>query len=99
MNRHFDSIRARALACGIGLCVLASNASALFIVNQPWLRPAKSGQSTEMYMNLTSTNGATRVAVHTDEAEAIVIRSPGKGGRTLDALPLPAKTLVHKRPH
>jgi hypothetical protein len=48
----------------------------LFIVNQPWLRPAKSGQSTEMYMNLTSTDGATLVAVRSDEAAAIVIRGP-----------------------
>ena len=97
MNRHFG-IRARVFACGLGLCVLAPDASALFIVNQPWLRPAKSGQSTEMYMNLTSTEGATLVAVRTDEAAAIQIRGPGKGARTLDALPLPAKTLVALAP-
>ena len=58
MNRYFVSVRAWALACGLGLCVPAPDACALFIVNQPWLRPAKSGQSTEMYMNLTSTDGA-----------------------------------------
>jgi copper(I)-binding protein len=98
MNRHFGSIRAQALACGLGLCVLASDACALFIVNQPWLRPAKSGQSTEMYMNLTSTDGATLVAVRTDDAAAIVIRGPGKGARTLDVLPLPAKALVALAP-
>jgi periplasmic copper chaperone A len=98
MNRRFAGIRARALACGLGLFVLAADASALFIVNQPWLRPAKSGQSTEMYMNLTSTDGAALVGVHTDEAAGIVIRGPGKDARTLDTLPLPAKTLVALAP-
>ena len=98
MDRYLVSVRAWALACGMGLCVLAADACALFIVNQPWLRPAKSGQSTEMYMNLTSTDGATLVAARTEEAAAIVIRGPGKGLRTLDALPLPAKTLVALAP-
>ncbi len=98
MNCHFVSVRAGALACGLGLCVLAADACALFIVNQPWLRPAKSGQSTEMYMNLTSTDGATLVAARTDEAAAIMIRGPGKGARTLDALPLPANAEVALAP-
>jgi copper(I)-binding protein len=51
-----------------------------------------------MYMNLTSTDGATLVAVRTDEAAGIVIRGPDKNARTLDTLPLPAQTLVALAP-
>ncbi len=87
-----------ALCCGLVLLLLAPSANALFIVNQPWARPAGSGQSTEVYMNLTSTDGATLVAVHTDDAAEIVIRPPGKNTRTLAALPMPAGTLVALAP-
>ena len=98
MEYDFCNIRSRALACGLGLSLLALDANALFIVNQPWLRPAKSGQSTEVYMNLTSTDGAALLAVGTDGAASAVIRDPGNGTNTLDLLPLPAKTLVALAP-
>ena len=94
MHHSIRSIRVGTLAFGLGLALLASDACALFIVNQPWLLPAKSGQTTKSYMNLTSTDGATLVAVRTDEAAAIAIRGPGQSGRTIAQLPLPAKTLV-----
>ena len=87
-----------ALRCGLVLLLLAPGANALFIVNQPWARPARSGQSTEVYMNLTSTDAATLVAVHTDDAEEIVIRPPGKNARTVATLPMPAGALVALAP-
>jgi copper(I)-binding protein len=94
------SIRIRGLscACGLTLVLLAGDASALFIVNLPWLRPAASGQSTELYMNLTSTDGATLVAVRTGDAAQVVIHGGGKGARVVPQLPLPAKTLVALAP-
>jgi periplasmic copper chaperone A len=98
MHHNVRSIRSLRLICGVVLMLLAPGASALFIVNQPWVRPAKSGQSTAVYMNLTSTDGATLVAVHTDEAAAIVIRGSGKAARTIPVLPLPAKILVTLAP-
>jgi len=98
MHHPIRSIRVWTLTCGLGLVLLASDASALFIVNQPWLLPAKSGQTTKSYMNLTSTDGATLVAVRTDEAAAIAIRGPGKSGRAIAQLPLPAQTLVSLAP-
>ena len=87
-----------ALRCGLVLLLLAPSANALFIVNQPWARPARSGQSTEVYMNLTSTDGATLVSVHTDVAEEVVIRPPGKQARTVATLAMPAGTLVALSP-
>jgi copper(I)-binding protein len=98
MHPKVASFRGLTLTCGLVLVLLAPNASALFIVNQPWARPAKFGQSTDVYMNLTSTDGASLVAVHTDEAAAIVIRGPGNGARKILMLPLPAGTLVALAP-
>ena len=83
-----------ALRCGLILLLLAPSANALFIVNQPWARPARSGQATEVYMNLTSTDGATLVAVHADDAEEVVILPPGKHARPVATLPMPAGKLV-----
>src|SRR5271168_3334398 len=55
--RHFLSTsRCVALGCALGLGLTAPYASALFIVNQPWIRPAQQAQATEAYMNLTSTD-------------------------------------------
>jgi copper(I)-binding protein len=80
------------------LMLFASHANALFIVNQPWARPANVGQSTEVYMNLTSTDGATLVAVRTDAATGMAIRAPGKGTQSVDRLPLPAGILIALAP-
>jgi len=49
-------------------------------------------------MNLTSTDGATLVAVHTDEAAAISVRGSGKDAGTALPLPLPAGTVVALAP-
>ena len=49
-------------------------------------------------MNLTSTDGATLVAVQTDDAEEIVIRPPGKDARTVATLAMPAGALVALAP-
>jgi len=87
-----------ALPCGLALLFLAPSAHALFIVNQPWLRPAARGQSTEVYMNLTSTDGTTLVAVHSDEAAAVAIVGPGKGTAAVASMALPAGTVVALAP-
>lgn len=75
-----------------------SAAGALFIVNQPWVRPAKTGQTTEAYMNLTSTDGARLVAVSTDAAKEVGIRAPGKSTVNAPYVKLPAGALVALAP-
>jgi len=87
-----------ALSCGLVLLLLAPVANALFIVNQPWVRPAARGQSTDVYMNLTSTDGAAVVAVRSDEAAAVAIVGPGKGSAAVASLTLPAGTVVALAP-
>ena len=74
-----------ALMAGFVLGPAPSFAAALFIVNQPWVRPAKVAQTTEAYMNLTSTDGAKLVAVSTTAAKDAVIRAPGRRASTRPA--------------
>jgi copper(I)-binding protein len=81
-------------ALGFALALAAQQANALFIVNLPWARPAQRGQTTEAYMDLTSTDGATLVGVTSDAAAAVAIRAPGKISTKVIGVPLPAKTVV-----
>jgi periplasmic copper chaperone A len=87
-----------ALVCGLGLGLLAQHASALFIVNQPWVRPAQRLQVTEAYMNLTSTDAATLVGAVSADAGSVAIRAPGKATGNLARLPLPARSVVALAP-
>jgi len=78
--------------------LLAAQAQAIFIVNQPWVTPVARGGSTEAYMDLTSTEGATLVAVATDAAAAVAILGPGKTAKKAEGVALPERTLVALRP-
>lgn len=94
----FLSVRRRvALGVGLGLALVAQQASALLIVNQPWVRPAQRAHATEAYMNLTSTEGASVVGVVSDAA-GVSIRGPGSSQRSLQRLALPAQSRVALAP-
>ena len=82
----------------LALALPATGAQALTVVNQPWVRPATAGHSTEAYMNLTSTEGATLIAVRTDSAGAVEVHRPGDNKRTTTELSLPAQTIVELAP-
>jgi periplasmic copper chaperone A len=87
-----------ALTLGLGLALAAQQASALFIVNQPWARPAQRGQATEVYMDLTSTEGAMLVGVTSDAAAAVTVLAPGRNSTKPTRVPLSANTLVALAP-
>jgi copper(I)-binding protein len=70
---------------GLAIAVCAQDARAIFIVNQPWMRPAPQGGSTEAYMDLTSTEGATLIAAHSTIAN-VVVRSKGASAGRLSLL-------------
>jgi periplasmic copper chaperone A len=99
MQHSFVTRRHVALACGLGLVLLAQTASALFVVNQPWIPPAQKGQTTEAYMNLTSTDGAALVGVASAAAASATILAPGKKANVVDRVSLPARKLVALAPH
>jgi copper(I)-binding protein len=82
----------------LALALVTADADAIFIVNQPWVLPAAKGRSTAVYMDLTSTEGATLVAAKSDAAEGVSIRGP-KGTPRGAPLALPARTMVHLAPN
>jgi copper(I)-binding protein len=94
--RHRLSARRLLLAGAIGFALLASDASALFIVNQPWVRPARKAQTTNAYMNLTSTDGATLLAARSEGALHVSLRSAHSTAAA--GLPLPAKSEIALAP-
>jgi copper(I)-binding protein len=86
------------LLFALTLALPAALAQALTVVNEPWIRPAAAGHSTEAFMNLTSTEGATLVAARSDSAAGVTLQRPGRGMGTIAALPLPAGTIVELAP-
>lgn len=86
------------LILGLAVAIASSPASALFIVNQPWVRPAQAAQSTEAYMNLTSTDGAKLIAVRSDAAKTTALRAPGGKPVVVSSVRLPAEVLVALAP-
>ena len=93
-------IRSRRLAVALGLFLAASGtaAQALVVINQPWVKPAAAGRSTEAYMNLTSTEGGTLVAARSDLADATTLHRPGSDARAAAELALPAGAIVELAP-
>jgi len=82
-RRHASIV---ALAGALALVLVASNASALFIVNQPWVSPARTGQTTNAYMNLTSTDGATLLDARSEDSRRVLVHS-ARAARVVVALP------------
>jgi len=77
------------------------DATGLLVVNQPWVRPARAGQNTEAFMDLTSTAGATLVAVESPDAASASLRSPASKrttGGSVDHIALPSGKLVALAP-
>jgi copper(I)-binding protein len=82
--------RSAAFAFVFAMSIASTDARAIFIATEPWVRPAASGQSTEAYVLLTSTEGATLVGARCAVAASIELRSTTTGHSSLGALPLPA---------
>ena len=88
--------RLPALAGAVAFALLASDASAMFIVNQPWVRPAGKAQTTQAYMNLTSTGGATLLAARSEDAQRVSLRSANSTAPA--GLVLPARSEIALAP-
>jgi copper(I)-binding protein len=89
--------RIAALAIALSLAMGATRAYALFIVNQPWVKPGV--KTTEAYMVLDSTEGATLLEARSPVAARVTLHGPGPGGDgTHRKLELPAGVAVTLRP-
>jgi len=93
MTRHAFYARSLATCLGVALAIVATEASAIFVVNQPWMTPAATGRSTSAYMDLTSTEGATLVAARSEVAASVSIRAPNQRAGSAH-LSLPAGKMI-----
>ena len=98
MTYRCSGAKWRARLCCAAAMLIATHAQALFIVSQPWVIPAEGGASTEVYMDLTSTEGATVVGVSTDAAAAAALLRPGKPSKEAQGIVLAPGKLMELRP-
>jgi copper(I)-binding protein len=83
------------LAFATPTVVAANDAAAIFVAREAWLRPAARAGSTEAYVEVASTEGATPVGARSTAAASIEIHAPGKSRTTIREIALPAgKTLL-----
>ena len=94
--RHLSRIRRLHFIGAISVALLTPNAEALFIVNQPWVRPALTAKTTHAYMNLTSTDGATLLGARSADALRVSIHSARSTPAPI--LVLPARSEVALAP-
>jgi periplasmic copper chaperone A len=86
---------AAALLCSHALCQNLGTVP-VFVVNQPWVAPARKAQTTHAYMNLTSTDGATLLSARSDDARRVSLRSAHSAAAA--GLALPARSEVSLAP-
>ena len=84
-----------ALLCSPALCQNLGTVG-VFVVNQPWLHPARKTQTTHAYMNLTSGDGAMLLGARSEDARRVSLRSAR--GAAAAGLALPAKSEVALAP-
>jgi len=87
------------LAFGSAIALGATDATAIFVVAEPWVRAGTNARSAEAYMELTSTEGATLIGVRCATTSSIEIRRPGTSRASIPELELPAGDKVMLAPH
>jgi copper(I)-binding protein len=86
---------AAALLCSPALCQNLGTIP-VFVVNQPWVAPARKAQTTHAYMNLTSTNGATLLGARSADAGRVSLHSAHSAAAA--GMALPARSEVSLAP-
>ena len=89
---------ARSVFLALALAFAATKAQAIFVINEPWVRVAADGRSAQVYMRLTSTEGAALISVTSFAADRVLIRATGPGESTVREVPLPAGQRVELAP-
>ena len=97
MYKCYDSVWHR-IALGLAAMLIATDAAAILVVSEPWVRVSPKAHSAEGYVTLRSTEGATLVGVRTDAAARIEIRKPGTTGASIGEIKLPAGETVMLAP-
>lgn len=86
---------AAALLCSPALCQNLGTVD-VFVVNQPWLHPARKAQTTHAYMNLNSSGGTMLLGARSEDARRVSLRSAH--GAAAAGRVLPAKSEVALAP-
>ena len=90
------SLTRNGLAMLLAGCLLhACAAHAVLSINEPWLRAERDGRSAALFVRLTSSDEAAVVAVDSFAARRTSMRD---AARAVNAIALPAGTLVELRP-
>ena len=88
---------AASFALCAALTLTGTRAYALFIVNQPWVKPG--ARTSEAYMVLTSTEGATLIGVRSPVAASASLRAAATSGERVRAtFAMPAGLPIALRP-
>jgi copper(I)-binding protein len=80
------------------LLLVGVHAQAVFVVTEPWIRPAQQAHSTEAYMELMSSDGATLIGARTPVAASVALKGVHGATGAPIALPLPATATVMLAP-
>ena len=75
---------------GLVLTLAPTICGAMSVVNYPWARPAAKGAATEVFMEITSIEGAALVGARSETAGSVVLVGPGANGKPVERLMLPA---------
>jgi copper(I)-binding protein len=75
---------------GLMLALTPAIAAAVFVVSFPWARPAEKGGVTEVFMEVTSIEGATLVGARSKIAVSAMLVGPGARVKAAKSLTLPA---------
>jgi copper(I)-binding protein len=94
MHAPRPSYRRTILAWVFALGCAGAQAEGVFVVTEPWVRPAAAKQSTDAYMQLLSSAGATLIGARTELAASVALRSATGKAVAPMALPLPAGVVV-----
>ena len=80
------------------LAASGAPAQALIVINQPWVKPAAGGRSTEAFMNITATEGASLIGARTESAASVRLHAPGAATRPVAEITLPPAKVVALAP-
>jgi periplasmic copper chaperone A len=90
--------RWRTPCAALAFALAATHAHAVFVVTEPWVRPAAAGAATEAFMELASSDGATLVAVRSPVAARVAVVDARGRSVARDGVPLPAGERVRLAP-
>ena len=87
-----------ALFAATGVANTVAEATAILLVNLPWVRPGANSRSAELYLEIKSSDGAALVGASSYAAGGVTLLGPGKAVKPVGEIALPANTAVRLAP-